>query len=148
MLGAFNYARFFSFISLMVFYYVSSSRNLVTEFGLARKYGTIGLVAHNNLAGSLFKDLLLGDEIRIVYKDGHTARYTVSAIYRFRALEPTNIESRFVDLDSKKIYSATELFQRMYTGTPHLTFQTCIYASGNSSWGRLFVIALPAAEIN
>jgi len=126
-------------------YYVSSSNNLVTEFSLAREHGTIGLVAHNNLAGNLFNDLVLGQEIQIVYTDGHTDRYTVSAIYRFRALEPTNTESQFVDLDSKEVFTATELFERMYTGAPHVTFQTCIYASGDPSWGRFFAVAIPMA---
>ena len=125
---------------------VSSSKHLVTEFGLAKQYGTIGLLAHNNLAGKSFKYLNLGQEIYIVHKDGHPERYIVSAIYRFQALESTDTESRFVDLDSKKILTATELFNKMYTGAPHLTFQTCICARGDPSWGRLFVIALPAAE--
>lgn len=127
-------------------YYVSSSKSLVTEFGLAKKYGTIGLLAHNNLAGKSFKYLNLGQEISIVHKDGHPERYIVSAIYRFQALESTNTESRFVDLDSKEVLTATELFNKMYTGEPHLTFQTCIYAKGDPSWGRLFVIAVPVAE--
>jgi hypothetical protein len=127
-------------------YYVSSSKYLVTEFGLARKYGTIGLLAHNNLAGKSFKRLNLDQEINIVQKDGHPDRYIVSAIYRFQALDSTNTESRFVDLDSKETLTATELFNKMYTGGPHLTFQTCIYARGDPSWGRLFVIAMPAAE--
>jgi len=127
-------------------FYVSSSKNLVTEFGLAKDYNNIGLLAHNNLAGKSFKHLNLGQEIYIVHKGGHSDRYTVSAIYRFQALEPTNTESRFVDLDTNKILTATELFGRMYTGAPHLVLQTCINAEGKPSWGRLFVIAIPDAE--
>jgi hypothetical protein len=126
-------------------YYVSSSSDLVTEFGLAKKYGTIGLVAHNNLAGTLFTNLDLGQEIQIVYTDGHTDRYTVSAIYRFRALQPANTESQFVDLASEEVFTANELFERMYTGSPHVTFQTCIYGDGNPSWGRFFAVATPVA---
>jgi hypothetical protein len=124
-------------------YYVSSSKDLVTEFGLARQYNNIGLIAHNNLAGNLFKQLSIGQEIHIVYDDGHVDRYTVSSVYRFRALEPKDTNSQFIDLDSGTIYSASELFERMYTGPRHVTFQTCINASGDLSWGRLFVIAVP-----
>jgi hypothetical protein len=127
-------------------YYVSSASDLVTEFGLAEKYGVIGLIAHNNLAGSRFGKLSLGQEIQILYQDGHTNRYTVSGIYRFRALESTDAESRFQDLNSTETITAAELFGRMYTGAPHVTFQTCIYANGDNSWGRLFVIALPVLE--
>lgn len=129
-------------------YYVSTSKKLVTEFGLAREYNNIGLLAHNNLAGKSFKHLEVGQEIYVVHKNGHTERYVVSEIYRFQALESTNTESRFVDLDSGQTLTSTELFTRMYTGAPHLTFQTCIYAAGDSSWGRLFVIATPTPERN
>lgn len=127
-------------------YYVSSSSKLVTEFGMARQYNNIGLIAHNNLAGSLFKDLTLGQEIYITHQDSHADRYIVSAIYRFQALEPDKVESRFKNLDSGQILDASELFNQMYTGAPHLTFQTCIEALGNPSWGRLFVIAVPAPK--
>lgn len=127
-------------------YYVSSKRNMVTEFRLAQKYGNVGLIAHNDLAGSLFSNLDVGQEIQVTYKNGQIHRYTVNAIYRFQALEPNKTGSRFVDLGSKRVFSATEVFQQMYTGEPHITLQTCIDANGNKSWGRLFVIALPVAE--
>jgi len=35
------------------------------------------------------------------------------------------------------------MFDRAYEGGRHVTFQTCIAAEGNSSWGRLFIIAAP-----
>lgn len=127
-------------------YYVSSESDLVTEFGLAREHNSIGLLAHNNLAGNSFKYLKLGQEIYIVEKNGKTERYTVSAIYRFQALESSETGSHFVDLKSGKTLTASDVFTQMYTGAPHLTFQTCIYAKGNASWGRLFVIATPVLE--
>ena len=124
-------------------YYVSSAKELVTEFRLARQHNNIGLLAHNNLAGSKFNALALGQKIYVIHEDGHKDRYTVSAIHRFKALESTKTESRFVDLDTSQTYSASEVFFQMYTGDPHLTFQTCIEAEGDASWGRLFVIATP-----
>ena len=34
-----------------------------------------------------------------------------------------------------------------YDGDAHVTFQTCILQDGNSSWGRLFVTAIPVSPI-
>jgi len=39
--------------------------------------------------------------------------------------------------------TAEQLFNRVYRGDRHVTFQTCIDANGDISWGRLFVIAIP-----
>jgi hypothetical protein len=125
--------------------YISPLEDLVTEFRLAANYGNIGLLAHNYLAGESFKDLSVGEEIYIYYKDGHTSLYTVREIYRFRALEPNSTQSQFVDLNTGEVLTANGVFYRMYTGAKHLTFQTCIYAEGESSWGRLFVIARPVS---
>jgi len=127
-------------------FYVSGSRNLITEFSLPKEYDNIGLLAHNSLAGRFFHSLNVGQEIQVEYSDGQTDRYTVRELYRFRALEPTKAESLFEDLETRKIFTATELFKKMYTGFPHLTLQTCIEAMGDSSWGRLFVIAFPVIE--
>jgi len=127
-------------------FYVSDSRDLLTEFSLAKPYGNLGLMAHNNLAGQSFGNLELGQIIYINYSDGQSDRYTITHIYRFHALEPTKTDSLFIDLDSQKLLTATELFEKMYTGPQHLTFQTCIAARGDPSWGRLFVIASPIAN--
>jgi hypothetical protein len=127
-------------------YYVSSKRELVTEFRMVKQYNNIGLLAHNNLAGSKFKNLTLGQKIYVIHENGQMDRYTVSAIRRFKALESTQTGSQFVDLDTSQTYSASEVFYQMYTGEPHLTFQTCIEAEGDASWGRLFVIATPDTE--
>jgi len=40
------------------------------------------------------------------------------------------------------------MFKRVYTGDRHVTFQTCIYAEGTSSWGRLFVVAVPKTDLS
>jgi hypothetical protein len=45
--------------------------------------------------------------------------------------------------NQEEILSAQQMFERAYAGVRHLTFQTCIAARGNSSWGRLFVVATP-----
>ena len=50
--------------------YVSPADGTITEFGLAKSYGNIGLLAHNYLTGASFSNLLPGQEIRIVYGNG------------------------------------------------------------------------------
>lgn len=126
--------------------FVSPLENVITEFGLPQNYGNIGLLAHNYLAGETFEGLSIGQEIYLFYEDGHADRYTVSQIFRFRAFEPNDTNSRFEDLSTGETLSASEVFTEMYAGEAHLTLQTCIYANGDYSWGRLFVIALPDAS--
>jgi hypothetical protein len=123
--------------------YVSTRANTVTQFGMAASSGVTGLLAHNYLAGRSFAGLTGGQEVWIVYGDGSVKKYAVSAVYQYQALDPTNPSSNFVDLNSGAQVSANNLYGQMYMGANHVTFQTCILRNGNSSWGRLFVIATP-----
>ncbi|MCL4268439.1 MAG: hypothetical protein KJZ72_02790, partial [Anaerolineales bacterium] len=54
--------------------------------------------------------------------------------------------SDFRDLETESILTAEQLFNQVYRGEFHLTLQTCIENEGNSSWGRLFIIAKPVIE--
>ena len=126
--------------------YVSPVNNTVTQFALAKKYGFIGLLAHNYLAGNTFSNLLPGQEIRVVYGDSHFTEYTVTRVFRFQALDPNNPKSDFIDQDTGEKISAATLFNHMYTGNNTLTLQTCISANGELSWGRLFVQAEPVTK--
>jgi hypothetical protein len=123
--------------------YVSRSAGAVTQFSMAARYQVIGLLAHNNLAGKSFSNLVAGQEIRIVYGDGRVVIYTVNKVTRFQALQPSNENSDFVDLNTRGTYSAQAIFKMFYQGGDHVTFQTCISRDGNTSWGRLFVTATP-----
>jgi hypothetical protein len=124
-------------------YYVSNRNDEATQFGLASRYGSIGLLAHNTLSGSHFTKLSLGQEVRLLYGDGRVEHFVVKHILRFQALDPESVSSMFRNLDRNETLSAGEMFNRVYTGEYRLVFQTCIKAEGNVSWGRLFVIALP-----
>jgi hypothetical protein len=126
--------------------YVSPVTNTVTQFALTRGYGSIGLLAHNYLAGKSFSNLLPGQAIRVVYGDSHYTEYTVTRVFRFQALDPQNPNSDFIDQDTGEKISAATLFNRMYTGNNTLTLQTCISVNGDLSWGRLFVLAEPVAK--
>ena len=123
--------------------FVSTDPDVATQFGLASSYGTIGLLAHNFAGGTDFDEIVTGDQIELVYGDGHIKEYQVSSILRFQAINPTNTKTSFLDLSTKTKVSAQELFLRAYGGEPHLTLQTCIAKGTVSSWGRLFIIAGP-----
>lgn len=123
--------------------YVSEVDNTLTQFGWPQLYGIVGLLAHNYLSGQYFFQIWAGQRIDLIYGDGRIESYRVTAIYRYRATAPFSVHSDFVDLDTKEYLSAEGLFMKVYKGKKHVTFQTCIAKDGNSSWGRLFVIAVP-----
>ena len=123
--------------------FVSSNDGEATQFGLASKYGNIGLLAHNHLAGKIFLQLTAGQEVRLVYGDGRVEVFVIKEILKFQALQPASPYSSFKNLDKDETLTAEQMFKRIYFGDRHLTFQTCIAVDGQSSWGRLFVIAVP-----
>ena len=127
-------------------YYVSSDDGEATQFSIASQYGNIGLLAHNNLSGQSFSKLSVGQKVELFYGDGRTEDFVITKVMRFQALQPQSEQSSFLDLDNSETLSANQLFNRVYTGSRHITFQTCIKANGNASWGRLFVVATPKVQ--
>ncbi len=124
--------------------YVSSNAGEVTQFSSASQYGNVGLLAHNFLSGKSFSHLIVGQEIHLQYEDGNIENFVVTEILSYQALDPRNPFSSFQNLNNKKeVLSAQEMFERVYEGNHHITFQTCIARNGVSSWGRLFVVAVP-----
>ncbi|MCI0549875.1 MAG: hypothetical protein L0287_02860, partial [Anaerolineae bacterium] len=128
--------------------YVSNNDGQVTQFGMASQYGNIGLLAHNYLSGKVFSQLAVGQEVRLVYGDGKVEYFIVTEVLQYQALQPNSQWISFRDLKSDAILTAEQMFKRVYTGDRHVTFQTCIYAEGISSWGRLFVIATPKTDFS
>ena len=124
--------------------FVSPWQNIVTQFGLASNHGSIGLLAHNYLAGKSFSLLQPGQEIHLVYGDGRIATFIVSEIHQYQALEPDSTSSTFLDLDTRESQSYASLFSRIYNRPGQVIFQTCISTADDLAWGRLFVIAKPA----
>ena len=123
--------------------FISGNYGEVTQFNMAAQAGNIGLLAHNNLSGEIFSNILPGQEVRLIYGDGRVEKFTVSQVLRYQALEPYNPYSKFRDLETDILITAEELYRKMYLGNRHVTFQTCIAANGDESWGRLFIIAQP-----
>ena len=126
--------------------YVSNNLGEITQFRMATQFGNIGLLAHNHLSGKSFSQLAVGQEIRLVYGDGHVEYFIVTEVLRYQALQPTSPYSSFKNLDKDETLSAEDMFKRVYFGDRHVTFQTCIEKDGELSWGRLFVIAVPKSE--
>ncbi len=124
--------------------FVSPWQNIVTQFGLASNHGSVGLLAHNYLAGKSFSLLQPGQEIHLVYGDGRIATFIVSEILHYQALEPDSTSSSFIDLDTRESQSYASLFSRIYNRPGQVVFQTCISAGEDIAWGRLFIIAEPA----
>ena len=123
--------------------YVSSNDGEATQFSTASQYRNVGLLAHNNLSGRSFLQLALGQEVRLVYGDGKVENFIVTEILHFQALQPKSLSSVFRSVKSNEVLSAQQMFNRVYSGARHVTFQTCIKANGSWNWGRLFVVAMP-----
>jgi hypothetical protein len=126
--------------------YVSLSDGEITQFNMPTQFGNVGLLAHNDLSGRYFSQLAAGQEVRLVYGDGKVEYFVITQILKFQALEPTSLYSKFRDLSTAETLTAEQLFSKVYRGSRHVTFQTCIEANGEPSWGRLFVVATPKPQ--
>ena len=123
--------------------FVSQNESEITQFNMAAEAGNVGLLAHNYLSGASFTNLAPGQEVRLIYGDGAVEYFIIDQIYQYQALQPYSPNSEFRDLETDITITAEELFRKVYRGERHVTFQTCIDANGNSSWGRLFIVAQP-----
>jgi hypothetical protein len=123
--------------------YVSRRAGEATQFSAASQYRNVGLLAHNNLSGKSFSQLAVGQKVRLIYGDGKVESFIVTEILHFQVLEPKSALSAFRSMSNDKVLSAQQMFNLVYSGPYHLTFQTCIKANGNWNWGRLFVVAMP-----
>jgi hypothetical protein len=123
--------------------YVSSTDGVLTQFRMPSQFGNVGLLAHNMLAGKIFFELEVGQEVRLVYGDGRVETFIIERVLRYQAFRPNSPYSDFRDLSTDEILTADQVFRKAYTGDRHVTFQTCIAAEGVSTWGRIFVIATP-----
>lgn len=123
--------------------YVSEEWGTVTQFQSAARNGVIGLLAHNYLSGQSFFQLALGQEVIVVNGNGKLLRYRISDIQRYQKVDSKSLSSPLIDLQTGKELSVNQVFQRVYSGTDHVTFQTCIAKDGDSTWGLIFVIATP-----
>jgi hypothetical protein len=115
----------------------------LTQFDEPKQFGVISLLAHNYYSGKLFYSLQKGMVATVIYGDGQTQDYLISAFDRYQALDPTNPYSFFIDPYNGTQLSSSQLFTLIYTTPGDLVFQTCFEEDGNPMWGRLFVTAKP-----
>ena len=120
--------------------YVSRLEGVVTQFQQAKG---MAFLAHSYASGRHFDDLVIGDVVTVKMSDNSTREFAVTGIERFRAVEPENEKSDFIDLQSGERLTAAELFEREYRDADRLVLQTCIEMDDEKSWGRLFVVATP-----
>ena len=127
--------------------FVSPLQDYLTEYQTASNFGTVGLLAHNYLAGQYFFQILPGQEIRLVYSDHRIVRFVVTEIQQYQALVPDSPSSEFIDLTTEEYLNASQLFKKVYGNqSGNLILQTCIEAEQNPTWGRLFIIAEPVDQ--
>jgi hypothetical protein len=127
--------------------FVSTVPATLTQFGMASSYLTVGLLAHNFLAGAQFTAIKVDQEIILVFGDGSLKNYVVSEIKAFQALSPNNPYSNFISATNDKTMSSEDVFNQVYAKGNQLVFQTCIQKGNEDSWGRLFIIADEASYI-
>ena len=128
--------------------YVSDLPDTVTQFRMASQHHTIGLLAHDYLAGSTFTNILPGTEIFLVFGKGKMRHYQVYEVQQYQALSPSDPYSKFVNLSDQRSFSADQLFYHTYgLGHDLLVLQTCISTPSTPSWGRIFIIARPVETL-
>jgi len=123
--------------------FISTEENTLTQFGLASNFGSIGLLAHNYLAGASFSQLERGQKFYLIYGDGRMSAFVVTEIFRYQALNPNSTSGKFVDLETNRLLTARDLFTKVYKRRGQVIFQTCIAEGQEPSWGRLFIISEP-----
>ena len=105
-------------------------------FTLAALYGSTGLYAHNYQP---FFELEQGDIVRY-----HEETYIVFEVWEFQALQPNSIYSDFYGYG--QYYTVEQMFFMVFRPNILVLF-TCIEKDGLSTWGRLFVMAVPIERI-
>jgi hypothetical protein len=121
--------------------YVASVSDVVTQFRATERYHSVGLLAHNTLAGANFFALEKGQQIILIDGFGNLSYYQVEQFQRYQAISPSDASSKFIDSSNYKTMTAGELFRAIYEKSNWLVLQTCISSPENTSWGRFFVLA-------
>ncbi len=123
--------------------YVSGAVDRLTQFNLASQYGTVGFWPTTIWRVPRF-NLASGQKVQVIFGDGSAKSYVIAETHSFQAKQPNSPFSDFLELDQENsVWSAEDLFYKMYAGDERVVFQTCIAADGVSTWGRYFVIAIP-----
>jgi hypothetical protein len=126
--------------------FVSRKMGVITQFQLADKNGVTGLLAHNYLSGKEFYRLEVGQEVWMIFGDRSIKRYRVTDIQRFQKLKPNSLRSDYLDLQTTRRLTTSQVFGRFYRGEHRVVFQTCLEGEGKLNWGLIFISASPISE--
>ncbi len=124
-------------------FYVSNKPDVITQFSSPALDGVVGLLAHDFRAGAEFYGLKIGQMLKIFYEQGTVRDYQVVSIHRFQKLDSSSVYSDLVDLETNEQVTTSQVYDRFYRGSHHVTFQTCLAGNGRLDWGLYFVIAEP-----
>jgi hypothetical protein len=124
--------------------FISVEGGTATEFQAADQVGSIGLLAHNTLAGADFYRLRRGDQLVLIYGDGRAKHFKISQIADYQRLALSDLRSDFWSLDTQTQQTASEVFDQYYRQPDRLTLQTCLARGEVIDWGVHFVVADPA----
>jgi len=120
---------------------VSPEKGVLTQFLRPASDRVIALLAHNYSSGKLFDSFPIGSQMVVVFGDGHQETYRLREKERYHALNGASSQSDFIELNTGEKQSASELYEHVFGGEPHLTLQTCIQNGDDQDWGRLFLVA-------
>jgi hypothetical protein len=121
--------------------FIATESGTATQFQKVDQSGAVGLLAHNTLAGRDFYKLAPGQELVLIYGDGHIARFHVSQIADFQRLTLADLRSDFLSLATNQHLTADQIFAQFYQQPHRLTLQTCLQHGGVTDWGVHFVVA-------
>lgn len=112
----------------------------VNHFQLAEAYGSIGLLAHAEHAGTFFHQLVQNQHISLIYGDGSIVDYKIQLILEYQAIDPFDQQTDFMARDGTRV-TQKDLFNSIYSQPGRLVLQTCIIKGSENLWGRKFIIA-------
>jgi hypothetical protein len=130
--------------------WISDFTNVFTQLAQPRSiYGTKVFSIHTYGNDNVLYDLKVGDII--FYRTKITTNecsneiylnfYQVKEIYHYQAVQPLNPRTPLIDLETNETFSSTRIFDKLFGNNKRILFQTCIFKDGNTSWGRLFIVA-------
>jgi hypothetical protein len=126
--------------------FVSRKMGVITQFQLAAKNGVTGLLAHNYLSGKEFYKLEIGQEVWMIFGDRSIKRYRVTDIQRYQKMKPNSLRSDYLDLQTRRTLTTSQVFGNFYRGEDRVVFQTCLEGEGKLNWGLVFISASPISE--
>ncbi len=124
--------------------FISTEAGTATQFQNADAFQTVGLLAHNTLAGKDFFGLQPGQDLVLIYGDGRAEHFRVADRVDYQRLTRADLRSNFLELATGKAWTADEVFAHFYRQAHRLTLQTCLKRDEMADWGVHFVVAVPA----